>query len=388
MERKIKLSTQLELKEPFRVLCVVTKMNRGGLENRLMDIYRSINRELIQFDFYTFRETKGDYDNEIINLGGKVYYNKEINIFNMVTIPKRLYNFLNNHEYYKVIHSHINQWSGIVLMGAYFAKVPFRIAHSRTSINRLSIKTLAKNIIKYPTRYFATHKFAVSLVAARWLFGNRNLELGKVEIWKNAIDYKKFLFDNDLRVEVRNELGLTNEFSFIHVGNFIAEKNHQFLINIFNEYIKFNPNSKLILIGQDSKNSKIRKLVEKLKINEKVIFLGSRSDVNRLLQGADVFVFPSVFEGLPGAVLEAQAADLTCFISDTITDEVCITPNITKLSIHLSNKVWAERIFNHEYKLRTNTTDYFIEAGFELSFVSKRLENFYWNCYKEILVEK
>lgn len=363
--------------KPIRVLCVVNQMNRAGVESRLMDIYRNLDRSIIQFDFYTCRLEEGQYDKEIFSMGGNVFYNKPLSIGEFYIIPKRFYEFMVTHPEYKIVHAHMNQWCGLILKGAKKAGVSVRIAHSRTALGTLTIKNMAKNMLKVVTNKYATHLFAVSKKAGIWLFGKNAIKNNKVQVWPNAIDCNKYLLNNEIRESVRNELQLKDEFTIIHVGNFRPEKNHKFLLEIFKEILTMEKNSSLILVGEDYSLGEYQDLTLKMGIVDKVIFLGSRNDVYRILQAGDVFVFPSIYEGLPGAVLEAQAASLPCLISDTITDEVCISPYVKRLSLSLSAKQWAEYALECSKKGKNNSYIYFERAGFDVVSLAKKLSDFY-----------
>ena len=369
-----------ERSQPVRILCVVTQMNRAGLESRFMDIYRNLDGSIIQFDFYTCRKDEGQFDKEIISLGGRIYYNEPLVLNKFYAIPNRFFDFLKNHPEYSIIHAHMNHWCGLILMGAKKAGVAVRIAHSRTALEKFTIKNMAKNILKVITKHYATHFFAVSKKAGVWLYGKRAVNNGKVQVWPNAIECKKYLFNIDLRTEVRKELHLSDEFTILHVGNIRPEKNHTFLLEVFKEILEKKNDSKLILVGEDCSSGDCKRLAQKMGIHEKVLFLGSRDDVNRILQAGDVFVFPSLYEGLPGAVLEAQAASLPCFISDTITDEVCISPYVKRLSLSLGAKKWSEYILgliDGNKMCRSDSYDYFRKTGFDAYSLANKLSGFY-----------
>lgn len=365
------------MNEPIRVLCVVTQMNRGGLENRLMDIYRNIDRKRIQVDFYTCRKERGQYDDEILSLGGRVYYNDPLSVSRLYKIPRRFADFFRQHPEYNIVHAQMNQWCGLILKGAKRAGVPVRIAHSLTALENDSFKNTVKNIIKLPVNRYATHRFAVSGKAGRWLFGDKAMEHGKVEVWPNAIDCGRFVFDEEIRASVRCELDLNNSFTLIHVGNSRPVKNHGFLLQVFASLLNKESNSRLVLVGEGVANGTLRQQAASLGIADKVIFLGLRDDVPRLLQAGDVFVFPSFYEGLPGAVMEAQAASLPCFISDSITNEVCITPLVEQMPLSLSSDLWAEQVLARRGEKRESTREYFEATGFDVHSLVEKLTDFY-----------
>lgn len=362
--------------KPVKVLAVVCQMNRGGLECRLMDIIRFIDRSRVQIDVFTYREDKGYFDEEITSLGGTVYYNKPLTVRNMVSYSKYFADFLKKHPEYKIVHAHQDSWCSVFCGGAYMAGVPIRIAHSRISIETISPSNIAKNLIKIPTVKYATHYFAVSQRAGKWLFGKKNVENGKVEVWPNAIDTHTFRYNPDVRRIMQKELDVAGKTVIMHVGNYKGHKNHPFLIDIFAEYVKRNAEAVLVLVGK-GKNTHIVAKTRKLGIEKNVLFLGGRNDIEKLLQAADVFVFPSLYEGFPGAVLEAQAAGLPCVISDRITREVCILPTVQVLSLDDTVTAWCDAIEKAASHKRNDGIPMLEKAGYDIRSLVRKLEEFY-----------
>lgn len=370
---------------PIRVLQIVTQMNIGGMESRLMELYRHIDRNKVQFDFYTCRLTPGFYDDEINSLGGTVFYTSPLAVKNVLSIPDRFYSFFNIYKNYLIAHCHLNQWCGLVLLGAKKAKIPIRIAHSRTALDSLSIKNLIKNIIKVPVNYSATHKFAVSKKAGEWLFGKKCFSSGDVYIWPNAIDCKKFLFNPRIRDRIRKELNVGNSYVVMHVGNLRPEKNHMFILRIFRELRNKNENCILILIGSDNLNGSIQDEAKRLGIKDGVMFLGSCMNINELLQAADLFLFPSLYEGFPGAVLEAEATGLKCLLSDTITNEVDMCGLIRYESLSDSEEKWAtviQELEKQNFIDRIQCNEIIINKGYDIYKLSKSMEIFYIESLK------
>lgn len=371
--------------EGIRVLHVVTRMDRAGLENRLMDLYRNIDRSCVQFDFYTCSDKKGFYDEEVLKLGGKIYYSSRFRVKDMFKIPYRFKDFLLDHPEYTIVHCHLNQWCGLVLKGAKMAGVPIRIAHSRTALGKFNVKNAVKNVVKISVNKYCTHKMSVSEKAAIWLFGKRSVKKGEVYILPNAIDVSQYAFNRVIRNEYRNRLRVDDEtLVVIHVGNIRPEKNHRYLVDVFGALKALRANSKLVLVGSDYMNGQIQEYVRKRKLEHDVIMLGSRSDVSFLLQAGDVFVFPSVYEGFPGAVMEAQAAGLPCIISDSITSEVCITKTVLQLSIKSKPEVWANAIlecyWNHNHQRKVDLEN----SRYNVKKCADELLKYYYDVLKEI----
>lgn len=361
------------INEPVRVLHVVTTMNRGGLETMLMNYYRHIDRQEVQFDFLEHRDTKSDYDQEILSLGGKIYRLPKLNPFS-ISYHRKLNTFFHEHQEYRIVHVHQDCLSSIVLKAAYQNHVPVRIAHSHNASQDKNLKYIFKRYYMKKIPKYATHLFACSKEAGDWMF------LGKhYQIVRNAIDTKKFLFDERQRVYVRKKLGIPDfELVVGHVGRFNFSKNHDFLIDTFYEIQKINKNSVLLLVGVGDLEQSIKEKVDKKGLSQKVMFLGKRSDVNDLMQAMDIFIFPSNYEGLPVTLVEAQAAGLPIIKSDHVSNQCKITPYIYTLSLNSSPHDWANKaiqIVNHSS--RSNTLKYLIESHYDIYSNAVWLKDFY-----------
>ncbi|MCY9660261.1 glycosyltransferase family 1 protein [Paenibacillus chondroitinus] len=327
--------------DPIRILQVVVNMNRGGAETLLMNLYRNMDRSKVQFDFLTSKP--GVFDAEIEEMGGRIHRIPYVSEIGHTKYMQALEHFFETHPQYQIVHAHMDKMSGFVLRAAKKAGAPVRIAHSH---NTSSEGGVAARAYKWVAGTFisscATHFVACSNKAAKWLFANK---VNKAMILKNGIESEKFAFSPEVREQVRQELGLSSE-SYVlgHVGRFAHQKNHSFLIDIFAQLHQEKPNAVLILAGDGPLRAEIEKKVEALHLQDKVKFLGVRSDITRLLQAFDMFVFPSLHEGLPVTLIEAQGAGLPCLISDKITQEVDMGIQLVE-RISLENKsVWIERI--------------------------------------------
>ncbi|KRE97086.1 glycosyl transferase family 1 [Paenibacillus sp. Soil766] len=305
--------------DPIRILHVVVNMNRGGAETLLMNLYRNIDRSKVQFDFLTCKA--GVFDAEIMEMGGKIHRIPYVTDIGHTRYIQALDQFFMTHPQYTIVHAHMDKMSGFVLRSAKKTGASIRIAHSHGTRSEGGIvskmyKWVAGNYIATN----ATHFLACTNKAAKWLFtGNES----KAIILKNGIETEKFLFSPEVREEVRQELNIPpNSIAVGHVGRFNSPKNHSFLIEIFGELNKYQSNTVLVLVGDGVLRSEIEKKVNALHLQDKVMFLGVRSDITRLLQAFDMFVFPSIHEGLPVTLVEAQGAGLPCLISDVITREV------------------------------------------------------------------
>ncbi|WP_431800784.1 glycosyltransferase family 1 protein [Halobacillus andaensis] len=303
---------------PLRVLHVVVNMNRGGAETLLMNLYRNIDRSKVQFDFLTCKP--GVFDREIEELGGTVHRIPYVTDVGHRGYKKALKGFFKAHPY-KIVHAHMDKMSGIVLQEAEKAKVPVRIAHSHNTQSEGGMLTkLYKNYAASNIHRSATHKFACSQSAAEWLFGPQS---SQVYLLKNGVDCQRFLYSAEKRMRVREKLNISPAtFVVGHIGRFNHQKNHTFILEVFYKFLNTHNNSVLLFAGDGALRSKIEAKSKLLGIEDKVKFLGVREDVDELLQAFDLFLFPSLHEGLPVTLIEAQNAGLPCLITDTITKEV------------------------------------------------------------------
>ena len=368
--------------QPIRVAHIVGKMVGGGVEAFIMNYYRNIDRTKVQFDFIIDSDSKVVPREEIEKLGGRIIeippYQK---IFSYI---KELKKVLKENEY-KIVHSHLNALSVFPLFTAYLAKVPVRIAHSHSTTNKKEWKkNIIKNILKPFSKVFATDYFACSEHAARWLFGNKTFEQGKVQIIHNAIDVDKFKYNEETRNKVRKELQIENKFVLGHVGRFVKQKNHDFLIDVFNEVYKENNNAVLLLVGDGPLEEQIKQKVKKLNLEDAVYFLGIRDDVNELMQAMDVFVFPSLYEGLGIVLIEAQASGLKCISSTKVPKEVKETVLIEFIGVEKENIIsWRNHILNGNERIY-DSNEIIKKSNYDIHIENQKLLNVYVKLLKGI----
>lgn len=360
------------MNKPIRILHVVTHMNRAGLESMIMNYYRNIDRSQIQFDFLTHRNGEKDFDKEINSLGGKIYNLPKLNPFS-ISYLREINLFFKKHKDYKIIHSHLDTMSTYPLKYAKKNGVPIRVAHAHNTSAEKNIKYLLKYFSKKQMHKYATHYFSCSKDAGIWTFGDK-----KIKVLNNAIESNKFIYNKAVSIKIKEELKLKDKFVIGHIGRFSKQKNHSYLIDIFYEVYKDNNNSALILIGEGELLGNIKSKVKQLGLDQNVFFLGLRSDIPDLLQAMDVFVFPSLFEGLGIAAIEAQAAGLPTIVSEAIPNEAFITQKIQMLSLKASTSDWANQILKHSsgYIREDNVKD-IIKAGYDININVSWLENFY-----------
>jgi glycosyltransferase involved in cell wall biosynthesis len=363
----------------IRVLHVFGIMNRGGSETFIMNIYRKINREKIQFDFMVQYDTKGEYDDEILGLGGKIFRVKGFRQLGPINYEKQLYKFFTQHAEYQIVHSHMVEMSGIILKQAKKAGVVNRISHSHTQNPKYNIliklyKTYAKfNINKSNV----THALACSQSAGDYLY-SKTIFKNTYRVIKNSIDTEIFKYNKNSRLKLKKELNIQDKFVIGHVGRFAYAKNHDFIIEVFKEVYKENRNSILLLVGEGPLKTDIYEKVKKADLSQAVKFLGVRSDISELLSCMDVFLFPSHNEGFPVSLVEAQAAALHIIASDKITSETKLTNYIVYKSLEESSQKWADSILKHvDGYERIDTSPEIIDHGYDIVSNAKYLEDYY-----------
>lgn len=360
-----------------RILQVVTYMGRGGLETMLMNYYRNINRDKVQFDFLVHRDFRADYDDEIEEMGGVIYRLPVLNPFSK-EYRSSLGNFFDQHLEYEIVHVHQDCMSAVILKAAKKHGIPVRIAHSHNSKQEKNLKLLIKLFYKRLIPKYSTDLMACSQEAGEWMFGNH-----KFQVVRNAIDAQSYIPNEIVRDQVRKQYRVEDELLIGHVGRFSYQKNHDFLIDFF-DAVQKKQSAKLILIGGKSLRSEdenllevIRSKVRSLRLEEKVIFAGICDNVDDLMQGMDAFVFPSHYEGLPVTLVEAQAAGLPCIISESVSSDSVLSDRVTQVPLTNSADEWAEIIVHEAQKGKKNTLQQIRAAGFDIKENASRLEKWY-----------
>lgn len=365
----------------YRILQVTGIMNRGGAETMIMNLYRNIDRNQIQFDFVENSLEEGAFDREILSLGGRIYHCIHWNGKNHPAYVRWWKRFFKEHAgEYPIVHGHIGSTAAIYLQLAKRSGA-FTIAHSHNTSNGKDIRSLLYQAASYRTRYIADYFLACSLAAGISRYGQKVVSGKRYALLPNAIDTHLFRFDQGERQRVRAELGYTeNDIIIGHVGRFDAQKNHQFLIEIFSELVNRSDRIQLLLVGDGVLKERIKSAVYALKIQKKVTFLGVRTDVNRLLQGMDAFVFPSLYEGLPVTLVEAQTSGLQCIISDRIPRDALLADDLVFTeSLDQPAAVWAEHIMKRLTLIpqREDCSSVITAKGFDIHTTAKWLEGFY-----------
>ena len=359
-----------------RVLQAIGSLYLGGSQTMVMNLYRNIDRSKMQFDFIIDHTVDMDFEEEIKSLGGKIYIMPTFRGYNVVQVIKAWNHFFATHPEYKVIHSHVRSYASVYLPIArkYGLKT---IIHSHSTSNGSGFPSLVKQIMQYPLRYQADCYVGCSEHAGKWLFGKKVVEGNKFHVLQNAIDINEYQYNEVARDLIRKELGLNNEILFGHVGRFHESKNPIFLLEIFNQLHCKMPNSKLAMVGDGDLRTKIEEKIRQLNLEEAVYLLGTRSDVKAILQAMDCFLFPSCWEGVPVTVVEAQAAGLPCFVSDTVTKNVGVSKLVHYLPIDQGTEPWIKAITDDKLE-RKSAAEEIKQAGFDITGTSKWLMNLYY----------
>lgn len=361
----------------MKILHTVPALDGGGAERILFD-YTIRMLEGNQIDFIVHTETEGILEKELIKKGCKIYH--------ILPLRKNIKNFFKQvnkiilEGNYDIIHAAGGYRSIVELSIAKYHGVKIRIAHSHMAhIKESKSEKLTRKIVTFFVKKIATDLFACGKEAATWMWGKTLYEKGDVYIMPNAINVSKFKFSYEKRKKIRRLLGIEDKVVIGNIARFSYQKNHEFLIRTFKEFIKICPNAVLLLIGHGELQHQIKKQVEDLNLVNYVYFLGVRKDVPILLNAIDYFVLPSRWEGLPVTMVEVQANGLPMLVSDTITKEIKLNSNVNYLSLNVGEKEWAKFILQN---LNKRINSIFLELEYDIDKASKKLENFYQNKLK------
>lgn len=370
-----------EIRQPndncIRVLQVLGGLNRGGAETMVMNLYRNIDRNKIQFDFIKHTESKCAYDDEIKELGGRIYSIPKYKVYNHFQYKKAWNNFLKKHPEYKIIHGHVRSTATIYLKIAKKYGL-YAIAHSHSTSSGKGIKAIIKSILQFRIRYIADYCMGCSKEANEWLYGKKVANSSRCTVLNNGIDIEKFAFNDEIRNDIRRKFNLKNEEVLIgHVGRFSSVKNQDFLVDIFWEYYNnINKKAKLILIGDGELREKIKQKVKKFNLEKQVIFQEAVKNVQDYYNAMDIFIFPSLYEGLGIVLIEAQASGLNCLVSDKVPQNVAITDRIEFISLNKPANYWSKKIIVNAEK-RTEKYKSIINTKYDIKNCVKKIEKIY-----------
>lgn len=366
------------MKTKLKVLRIIGECKTGGTETIALNYYKELDHKKIGMDFLFYGESLQRF-NDVLNKNGDHVINIELYTKNMIKSILQIRDAVKAGNY-DIVHAQLNALNFFPLFGAWLGGAKVRLAsnHSTANMKYEFKKSLVKYILRPTVKLVATHYAACSEYAGAWLFGQKNIDNGKVKVIHNAIDLSKYSYQDEERESVRKEMGWTGKFVIGHAGRFIAQKNHRFIIEVFKEVHKEFPESILVLAGEGNLQQEIKQKVENLGLSEYVHFLGLRFDMDRLMQGLDVFLFPSLYEGLGNVVTEAQAVGLHIVASDVVPQEVKMTEYVDFLSLSDSVEKWAATVCQYigGYS-RVDTHKILTENGYEICTAAKALEDYY-----------
>ena len=365
----------------IRILQVIGEMNCGGAEMILMNLYRNIDRTVIQFDFVVHTENKCMYDEEIMQLGGTIYHCPKFMGKNYFSYKKWWERFFDRYTEYKIIHGHIGSSATIYLNVAHQRGL-FTIAHSHaTTDTERSLKSVVWSFFSYPTRFVADYFMACSKEAGIDRYGKKVVSSNNFSVMNNAINCEQFRFDRYKRELFREKLGVASNFVIGHVGRFSPPKNHHFIIEVFESLIKKDSNARLLLLGDGPLRNEIEELCREKNISEKVIFAGIQRNTEDYYMAMDCFLFPSNFEGLGIVAVEAQTSGLPVIASDVVPKLADLNAGLfEQLSLNASHDIWADAILKNKKATRNGDhIDSAIKAGYEIKTVAAKLQEFYLN---------
>lgn len=331
--------------KPTRILHYIGSLESGGSQAMLMNIYRNIDRNKIQFDFIVDRKNDNFYENQIKCLGGKIYFFDEyFKGYNYFNYTKQWREFFDNHSEYNLIHCHVRSVASIVLKIAK-KKGLKTICHAHGMSNGSGLKSIGKKILQHNIPKYSDFMLACSQDAADWLYGRKESHSKKCIIINNGIDIDKFQFDENERNIIRNTYNISNDdFLIGHIGRFVPIKNHKFIISIADDLIKKNKKIKFMLCGDGPIKSEIMNDVKCLKLENNIFFVEPTDEINKYYNAFDMFILPSYYEGLGIVLIEAQYNGLTCLTSVNIPDEAIISDSFYKKELIYSE--WENFILN------------------------------------------
>ena len=362
------------MEEPVRIAHIVGKLNAAGVEAVVNNYYKNIDRSRFQFDYFIDADSTMAPPQELMELGARY-----IVIPPYQQLPKYMKTLVTlfRQNGYTIVHSGMNTLSVFPLLAARIAGVPVRINHNHSTAN---VKEGKRVVLKYMLRpfapLFATDLAACGEKAGRWLFGDKRFDKGEVTVFRNAIDYERFRFDEAKRKEMRSRLGLDDCFVVGHVGRFMPQKNHAFLLEAFVLLAEKRPDARLLLVGDGELRADMELRCAELGIADRVIFTGTVSNTCDYYQAMDLFCLPSLFEGLPVVAVEAQVAELPVLVSDEVTQEVNISGQVEFLPLKSAGD-WAEAMEKMTSRGRIPLPDGPEKDAFNIRTAAGELEEYY-----------
>lgn len=357
-----------------RILCVLGNLRAGGVESIMFSYYRFLDKEKYQYDFLYEEGSQLDIPEDIINMGARAF--KIPPIKKPLKYMKAVSKIIKEGKY-RIVHSNMNTLSVFSLFSAYRCGVKHRLLHNHTTSSPIEKKRdLVKKVLRPFNVMLSNRHCACSALAAKWMYGERAVDKGRVTVFRNGVDVGRFAFSEEHRNEIRGEFNLENKKVIGHVGRFMTQKNHFFIIDIFNEYKKKDSDAVLMLVGIGELYDKVKAYADEKGIGDSVIFTGARSDVYKLYSAFDVFILPSLYEGLPVVGMEACASGLPVLLADTITRECAISDTVSFLPID-DPGFWADKIASVSSADRKKVAENMAKGPYNIRNCVKELEFYY-----------
>ena len=369
----------------IRILHSVSNLDRGGVETMLMNYYRHIDRSQIQFDFLCNKTKPGAYDQEALSLGARIFHSPGLHPLRYPEYIRFFKHLVSEYPEYRIIEVHNGALGVYALNSAKRAGIPVRIYHAHGQGINLDYKIALKWCCKKLLRFNMNYRFTCGLIAGEYYFGRDVMDRGAYEFIHNAIEVDRFRFNADTRQSMRAEYHLSDKHVIGHVGRFMYQKNHQFLIRVFAAIAQRDPKAVLVLLGDGELQDKVRNQVHSLGIADRIMMMGNVPHADRWYQAFDLFVLPSHWEGLPVVGVEAQAAGLPCLFSDTVTPEIKLTDKAVFLNLTSSPESWADealRLLSHPHD-RGDMQSVLAEKGYDIAVEARKLEALYHKIYSE-----
>lgn len=370
-----------EVKKPIRVLQVLHILNRGGAEAMIMNLYRKVDRSRVQFDFLVHDPNKGFFEDEITQMGGRIFRVQAFKGYNALFYYKECKRLFRQHPEIKVVHGHLGSCASLYLKAAKECGM-FTIAHSHSAgTGSTIIWSLAYNFFSYPTRFVAQQMFGCSTEAGISRYGKSVVESSKYMNFNNAVDASAYVFNADNRAALRSELNISDDTLLIGtVGRVTPPKNPYRILRIFKQIVKANDYVKCLWVGTGEMESEIRSCIATEGLQERIIMTGVRSDIPKVMSALDGMLFPSLYEGLPVSVIEAQAANLPVVLADTISKETQISDLLCWHSLDEDDSVWAADTIRLAKEHKGNRTHYSFDmstTAYDINETVKWLMDFY-----------
>lgn len=363
--------------KPIRILQMMSSLDIGGSQAFVMNLYRNMDRESIQFDFIIDHPEQTYFQTEIEKLGGKVYVLPSFKGTNIKELKKAWNDFFLEHPEYRVLHSHSRSYASIYIPIAKKHGLK-TIIHSHSTSNGKGIGAVVKAFLQYPLRYQADYFMACSHEAGEWLFGSKVCKNANFKIVKNAIDSQKYIYNKEIRQQVRQELGLGEAFVLGYLARVTEPKNPLYAIEVFHALREMLPEAKLLFIGDGSLMQKVRDKAAEYGILDFIVFTGSRSDVERMLFAMDCYILPSLWEGLGISLIEAQASGIRCICSENIPNEAIVTNLVTQVHLAEGAQEWARKIVENAISYpRLDQSEEIKQTGYDILENVSKMTDFY-----------